>query len=213
MTSRLDLTPDELLSTTRTVRKRLDLARPVPRELVEECLELAFQAPSGGHLQGWHFVVVTDAERRRAVGELYRRGFYGVPHQEEAGGDPLPAEQRRRIADSATYLADHMHEVPVLVIPCIEGRTEGLSTQEQSVVWGSILPAAWSFMLAARARGLGTAFTSLHLNYEREAAGVLGIPYERVTQAAMIPVAYTLGTEFRPGPRLGSGERIHWQRW
>jgi nitroreductase len=114
---------------------------------------------------------------------------------------------------SAQYLADHMHEAPVLVIPCIRGRTDGLPAASQAGVWGSIIPATWSFMLAARARGLGTAWTTLHLGGEREAAEVLGIPYDEVMQVAMIPVAYTRGTDFHPGPRRPLEEMVHWESW
>jgi nitroreductase len=201
-----DLTPDELLSTTRTVRKRLDLARPVERELLEECLDLAFQAPTGGNLQGWHFLLVTEPGRKKALADLYRRS--------KKENDPAEVpEQHRRVMDASAYLAEHLHEVPVLVIPCIEGRTENVPFLQQAVTWGSILPATWSFMLAARARGLGTAWTSLHLAYEREAAAVLGIPYEHVMQVALIPVAHTVGTDFRPGPRLPGDRRVHWDGW
>jgi nitroreductase len=204
--SQLALTADQLLSTTRTVRKRLDLTRPVERELLEECLELAFQAPSGGNAQGWHFVLVEDADRKRAISDLYRRS--------KAKNDPASTPpEHQRVMDSSAYLAEHLHEVPVLVIPCIEGRVENAPRLIQAVTWGSILPAAWSFMLAARARGLGTAWTSLHLEYEREAAEVLGIPYEEVTQVALIPVAYTIGTDFKPAPRIPRGERTHWDTW
>jgi nitroreductase len=201
-----NLTPDELLSTTRTVRKRLDLTRPVERELLEECLDLAFQAPTGGNLQGWHFLLVTEPGRKKALSDLYRRS------KSENDPSSVPPEQQR-IMDASAYLAEHLHEVPVLVIPCIEGRVENAPLLLQAVTWGSILPAAWSFMLAARARGLGTAWTSLHLAYEREAAAVLGIPYEQVMQVALIPVAHTIGTDFKPGPRSPRDQRVHWDRW
>jgi nitroreductase len=115
--------------------------------------------------------------------------------------------------DASAYLADHLHEVPVLVVPCIEGRTENMPFLQQAVAWGSILPATWSFMLAARARGLGAAWTSLPLAYEREAAAVLGIPYEKVMQVALIPVAHTIGTEFKPGPRIPRDQRVHRESW
>jgi nitroreductase len=202
----LDLTPDELLSTTRTVRKRLDLSRPVERELLDECIDLALQAPTGGNRQGWHFVLVTDTERKQAISDLYRKS--------KAKNDPpsTPPEHQR-IMDSSAYLAEHLHEVPVLVIPCIEGRVENAPMVMQAVTWGSILPATWSFMLAARARGLGTAWTSLHLEYERDAADVLGIPYEQIMQVAMIPVAHTIGTDFKPGQRIPTAERVHWDCW
>ena len=202
----LNLTPDELLSTTRTVRKRLDLTRRVERELLVECLDLAFQAPTGGNLQGWHFVLVTDAGRKKSLADLYRRS------KKENDPATVPPEHQRTM-DASAYLAAHLHEVPVLVVPCIEGRTENTPFLQQAVTWGSILPATWSFMLAARARGLSTAWTSLHLAYEREAAAVLGIPYEQVMQVALIPVAHTIGTGFKPGPRIPKDQRVHWDSW
>ena len=202
----LDLTPDQLLSTTRTVRKRLDLSRPVERELLEECFDLAFQAPTGGNQQGWHFVVVTDADQKKALGKLYRKSKSETEPPEAPPG-------QEAVMSSAAYLAEHLHEVPVLVIPCIEGRYENAPHLWQAIAWASILPATWSFMLAARARGLGTAWTTLHLAHERDAAAVLGIPYEQVTQAALIPVAHTIGTEFRPGPRSPQAEHVHWDSY
>lgn len=217
--SLLDLSPDQVLSTTRAVRKRLDLTRPVAADLVRECIELAVQAPTGSNIQRWHFVVVTDAEKRKALGEFYRQGWqnaYGAGaanDQRRMAQDPTMVRTQERVLDSATYLAEHMHEVPVLVIPCIQGRFEGIPSSAQAGAWGSILPAVWSFMLAARTRGLGTAWTTLHLLYEREAAETLGIPYEKVTQAALIPVAHTLGTDFKPGPRKPLERVVHWDQW
>jgi nitroreductase len=202
----LDLTPDQLLSTTRAVRKRLDLARPVEREVLEECLDLAMQAPTGGNAQGWHFVVVTDPDRKAALADLYRRSKRENDPAETPAG-------HERIMEGSKYLADHLHEVPVLVIPCIQGRVDDAPLLVQAVAWGSILPAVWSFMLAARARALGSSWTSLHLAYEREAAAVLGVPYDEVMQVAMIPVAYTLGTDFKPGARRRGTEAIHWEKW
>lgn len=212
------LTPDEVLTTTRAVRRRLDLTRPVPRGLIEECLEIALQAPTGSNRQGWHFVVVTDPEKRRVIGSYYRRGWqaYRASGQSAASqliADPGRAEIQRRVGVSASYLADHMGDVPVLVIPCIEGRTDGSPSVEQAGVWGSILPATWSFMLAARARGLGTAWTSLHLPFEREVAELLGIPYDRYLQAALIPVAYVIGNPFHPGPREPLDAVVSWNTW
>jgi nitroreductase len=206
----LELTPDELLSTTRAVRKRLDLTRPVEREVLEECLNLAQQAPTAGFAQNWHFVVVTDADKRAALGELWRRS--GTPYLEKrlAGAtDPRVS----RITESVQHLIEHIHEVPVHVIPVVEGRTDGQPGAIQASRWGSIIPAAWSFMLAARARGLGTAWTTFHLRYEQEAAEILGIPYEQYMQAALIPVAYTIGTDFKPGRRLPLDTMVHWDEW
>ena len=212
----LDLTPDELLCTTRAVRKRLDLTRPVERQLIEECLEVALQAPSGGNRQTWSFVVVEDQAQRAAIGELYRRGFdqyrtAGIADSKAA--PPPPTDAQKRIGQSARYLADHMGEVPILLVPLVRARTEGRGSIEQASAFGSILPATWSFMLAARARGLGTAWTTVHLFFEREAADILGIPFDEYMQVALIPVAHTIGTEFRVGPRKSLDEVVHWDRW
>jgi nitroreductase len=219
--SLLHLSPEELLTTTRSVRKRLDFSRPVPPEVVRECLELAVQAPTGASSESWHFVVVTDQEQRKALGAIYRKG-YQLYRQKTASAHPLyegrslPPEHRttlKKVRSSSEYLADHMHEAPVLLVPCIWSRVDGQSSADQAGVWGSILPAVWSFMLAARLRGLGTALTTVHLYYEQEAAEVLGVPYEQVTQAALIPVAYTLGTDFKPAPRMPLDSVLHWDRW
>jgi nitroreductase len=199
------------------VRKRLDLTRPVPLELVTECLEIALQAPSGSNTQGWHFVVVTDAEQRAAIGEYYRRAFADYARSRSFAGalhadDPERAAVQQRVGDSAAYLGEHMGEVPVLLIPCIEAGTGDLPATNQSGLWGSILPAAWSYMLAARARGLGSAWTTLHLAYEREVAQLLGIP-SSVRQAALLPTAYYTGDTFRRAPREPLERVLHVDRW
>ncbi|MES1246892.1 MAG: nitroreductase family protein [Actinomycetota bacterium] len=204
----LDLTPDELLSTTRAVRKRLDLERPVEREVLEECLRLAQQAPTASYAQNWHFVVVTDAEKRAALGELWRQVAY--PYLER-GGDR--EGQGRRIGEAVVHLAEHIHEVPVHVIPCVLGRYEGKPNPLVASMFASIIPAAWSFMLAARSRGLGTVWTTFHLMHERQAAEILELPYDSVTQVALIPVAYTIGTDFKPGTRKPLESMVHWDRW
>jgi nitroreductase len=220
--SLLDLTPDALLATTRSVRKRLDFSRPVEPELIKECLELAVQAPTGGNRQGWHFVVVTDAQQRKALGEIYSKGFkvyreQGATESIRRASSRLTRERLetlKKVQSSSDYLAEHMHEAPVLVVPCLWGRVDTLPTVEQAGTWGSILPAVWSFMLAARARGLGTCWTTIHLYYEQEAAQVLGIPFDKVTQAALIPVAHTLGgTDFKPAPRVPLDSILHWDKW
>jgi len=214
----LDLDPDALLSTTRSVRKRLDLTRPVEPELVRECIELAAQAPTGGNNQGWHFVVVTDADKRRQLGDWYAQGFammYGNPDAVVANlpaDDPAFVATTKRVISSAQYLADHMGEVPVHVIPVIEGRTDNAPIALQAAIWGSLFPAAWSFQLAARSRGLGTCFTTLHLIFEQQAAELLGLP-PQVMQGALIPVAHTLGTDFKPGPRRDLDRIIHHDTW
>ncbi len=215
----LDLSIDALLTTTRSVRKRLDLSRPVEPEVIRECLELALQAPTGSYSQGWHFVVVTDPEPRQALAMLYRKGaeryreLMAPVFQQRAASSEQEARTLARISDSSQYLIEHLHEVPIHVIPCIQGRTDHLPIVAQSGLWGSIMPAAWSFMLAARSRGLGSSLTSLHLFFEQEAAAVLGIPYQEVMQAALIPVAYTLGTEFKPAARKPLASVLHWDRW
>ena len=167
-----------MLTTTRSVRKRLDLSRPVEPEIIRECLELALQAPTGGNSQGWQFVVVTDSQQRKALADVYRKGWATYREHRMTGranfqGAEATSEAMAtlvKILRSAIYLAEHMHEVPVLVVPCIQGRPEGMAATEQAGFWGSILPAAWSFMLAARVRGLGSSWTTVHLYYEQEAA-------------------------------------------
>jgi len=203
----LPLSIDELLSTTRAVRRRLDLERPVEREVLEECLRLAQQAPVAGYRENWHFVVVTDQEKRAALGELWRR--FG----EQYLGRERPEPGRMRLLDSVWHLMDHLGDVPVHVIPCIEGRTDGKGVPMQASRFGTIVPAVWSFMLAARSRGLGTCWTTFHLAHEREAAELLGIPYDEVMQVALIPVAYTIGTEFRPARRKPLDDVVHWDAW
>jgi nitroreductase len=205
----LDLTPDELLSTTRAVRKRLDLTRPVPDDVLEECVRLAVQAPTSTNTQNWHFVVVTDDAVRAALAELYLRSW--IPYN---GGKSPHEEPDDPSADSTSrYLAAHLHEVPAHVIACIEGRPEGLAPADLAWFYGSIIQAGWSFQLAARARGLGSVWTTHHLDYEREAADVLGIPFDEVTQVALIPVAYTIGTDFKPAQRNPLETVLHWQGW
>ena len=178
---------------------------------------LAQQAPSGSNRQTWHFVVVTEPARRLGLAELYRRGRARYRSQSAAGSsqaaeDSQQAAVQARVMSSSDYLAAHMQDAPVLLVPCIERRPDA-SAAALAGMYGSILPAVWSFMLAARSRGLGTCLTTLHLNFEQEAAGLLGIPYERVLQVALIPVAYTLGTDFKPGPRLPLETMVHWEGW
>jgi nitroreductase len=208
------VTPDELLTTTRTVRKRLDLTRPVPPELIRECLTIALQAPSGSNRQNWHWIVVTDPETRAGVAEFYRKGHSTYMAARAAAGelypdDPERAEVHRRVLNSSDYLREHMAEVPVLLIPCLRGE---LAEGNQAGFWASILPAVWSYMLAARARGLGTAWTTLHLQHEKEVAELLGLP-DDVRQAALVPTAFYTGDTFRPAPRQPLDEVLHLDRW
>nr|WP_261575347.1 nitroreductase family protein [Frankia gtarii] len=206
----LDLSSDELLSTTRAVRHRLDLSRPVPWELIQECIELAVQAPTGRNRQRWHFVVVTDSERRRALADVFRRAVAAAdPHaspltRHDAERMNAHPQSLARIRSGFQHLYDNIHRVPAIIVPCVEGRTDDASVLAQSMAWGSILPAVWSFMLAARARGLGTVWTTAQAPLEREMAELLGVPYDRVMLAAFIPLAYTVGTDFRPAPRVPS---------
>lgn len=209
-------TVDTLLTTTRSVRKRLDFSKPVDPAVIERCLAIAMQAPTGSNAQGWHFVIVTDPAKRRGLGELYRKAFELYANnpalRPSFSDDDLRMQQMPRVVDSATYLAEHMHEAPVMLIPCIEGRVENAGTLAQASVYGSILPAAWSFMLALRARGLGTAWTTLHIMFEQDAAKLLGIP-EHVTQTALLPVAHYTGSDFKPARRTPSTQLVHWNSW
>lgn len=186
-------------------------------EVIQECFQLAVQAPTAGVEQNWHFLVITEPAQRKALAELYCKGWASNREFiEEHAAAALAGNQAAmytRVGASAQYLLEHLHEVPVHVIPCIEGRSENLSVIQQINVWGSIMPATWSFMLAARSRGLGTSLTCYHLFFEREAAEVLGIPYEQVMQTALIPVAYTLGDTFKPAARKPLNEVLHWNRW
>jgi nitroreductase len=200
---------DEVLTTTRAVRKRLDLDRPVPRELILECIAVAQQAPTGGNSQGWGFVVVEDEAKRATLAELYRR----------TGDDYLRGSRERakegqtaRVYDSAVYLAENLHRVPVHVIPVIRGRVDNQPNMMAAGLYGSIIPAAWSFMLAARARGLGSAWTTLHLFHEKDAAELLGIPEDH-TQVALIPLAYYTGDTFSAAERPPPESITHWDGW
>lgn len=219
----LNLTNDELLSTTRAVRKRLDFDRPVEKEVLMECMELALQAPSGSNAQGWQFLFVTDPAKRQAIGDLYQNLFNNVYAASDMSaaqmhaGDPAMEATQERVMSSAQYLADNMAKAPVFFIPCISGRMD-IATGEmanigQASAFGSIIPAAWSFMLAARARGLGSCWTTIHLMQEKVVADILGIPYDEITQVALIPVAYTKGTDFKPAPRKSMDGIVHFENW
>lgn len=209
-------TVDRLLTTTRTVRRRLDLTRAVPEAVIVECIEIALQAPTGGDSQGWHFVVVTEPLKKAAIADVYRRArawYHAHPPTflYGEGAHPEPAVLSRMRA-SGTHLAGHLHEVPVLILACVEGRVERGSVFDQATLYGSILPATWSLMLALRARGLGTAWTTDHLVYEEEVARLLAIP-PGVTQAALLAVAYYIGDDFKRAARRPAREVIHWNGW
>jgi nitroreductase len=192
---------DELLSTTRAVRKRLDLTRPVPREVILDCIRLSQQAPTGSNAQTWRWVVVADPAKKRALADIYRgvseEYFAQASERARTSGEA----QTSRVFDSAIHMAEHMHEAPLLVIPCMVGRpVEGGGVAASAGFFASIYPAVWSFNLALRARGLGMVLTTMHLLREKDAAAVLGIP-DNVTQAALLPVGYTIGDIFSPASR------------
>lgn len=204
---------DYILETTRSVRKRLDLTRPVARATVERCLEIAIQAPTGSNRQGWKWLIVTDAEKKAKIGEYYKDSWYayaGVATR-SAPGD-APSAQMRRVISSARYLADHMHEVPMMIFPCVAGRAHDASPAANAGLYGSIIPAAWSLMLALRARGIGSAWTTLHLSYEKECNEILGIP-DDVTTAALLPAAYFSGETFKKAERVPAKELTYWETW
>jgi nitroreductase len=215
----LPLTTDELLSTTRAVRKRLDFERPVPDDVVRECVDLAMQSPSGSNNMTMQFVVVRDPAKRAALGEIYRQ-CYGIYSQMDGvyirsidKGEESANAQQQRSADSADFLGQHMGDAPVLVIPCTFGRIDNVPAMMGASIGANVMPAMWSFMLAARARGLGTCWTTVHLMMEQAAADVLGIPFDQVQQICMSPLAYTKGTDFKPATRPDADTIIHWDGW
>jgi nitroreductase len=214
MTAGFDLSQtDRLLTTTRSVRRRLDLTRPVEREVVLDCLRIALQAPSGGNSQPWRWLVVDDPAVRARLAELYRRSHDPYLAASRAAAQQAGRTGVDRIFDSSQHLSDHLHEVPVLVVPCaLQRLPQDASVFDTAGLYGSIVPAVWNFMLALRSRGLGSAYTTLHLNYERESAEVLGIP-ETVTQVAMIPVAWYTGDGFRPARRRPVEQVVYLNRW
>jgi nitroreductase len=203
---------DALLTTTRAVRRRLDFDRPVARSVVEECARLAFQAPTGGNSQGWGWVFVDDPVTKAQMAEIYRAGFVDHANRDKSDESP-PHASNPRMTVSVRYLADNIERVPVLMVPTIDRRYGRVSTFQQASRWGSILPAVWSLMLALRSRGLGSAWTTIHLYREAEMAELLGIPYPENTQAGLFPIAYTTGTEFGRADRELSEKRIFWNRW
>ncbi len=219
-------TVDLILTTTRSVKRRLDLTRPVDPEIVQRCIEIALQSPTGSNLQGWHFMVVTDPQKRAALADIYRRSREAI--REAVGGHAptfregdLRASQWQGMIDASDYLHEILHEVPVHIIPCVEGTMEEVPNLYapdkfrsfyDATIYGSILPAAWSLMLALRARGVGSCWTTVHLVYEREAAAVLGIP-DHVRQTALLPVAHYTGTDFKPARRRPAQEVTHWDGW
>jgi nitroreductase len=202
---------DTLLTTTRSVRKRLDFSRPVPRELIEECLEIAVQAPTAKNAQAWRFIVVVDPEQRAALGAVYKRAFLEEWGSLDAISEPVESETSRMMA-SVRYLVEHISKAPALVIFCTEAGLVTDSLFELSNLFGTIMPAAWSFMLAARSRGLGCCWTNIHLLKASEAARLLRLP-STITQAVLMPVAYYLGREFKPARRKSARSLTFWNYW
>jgi nitroreductase len=216
MSELLPLDADQLLSTTRAVRKRLDLTRPVPRSVIDECLALAVQAPSGSNRQAWQFVFVDDADKKQALADIYGEVFdeYSkAPASAAYESGDVRAERRDAVTESAVYLRQHFHEVPVLMLAYQEGRLDGESAARQPGYWGSILPAVWSFMLALRARGLGSAWTTMTCRREADVAAIVGVDHTSYTHAGMFPIAYTIGTDFKPASRLDLSTVTHWNTW
>lgn len=216
MSMQLNLTADEVLTTTRSVRKRLDFDRTVERAVVEECLSIALQAPTGGNSQGWHFILVEDQATRLALAEIYRANWaiYSTMPRGRKTGDIRDA-QLPKVRDSASFLADNFERAPLMMIPCITGRLEKVDVATGAGGWGSLLPAVWSFMLALRSRGIGSAWTTIHLigDGEKKAADLLGIPFDKITQGGLFPIAYTKGTDFQPAKRLPLERVLHVNKW
>jgi nitroreductase len=211
----LPLSVDELLTSTRSVRKRLDFDRPVPRDVLMECLDLALQAPTGSNAQGWQFLFVEDAAKKKALADIYRANatpYLDLP--KPVRGD-IRDGQMDAVMDSAKYLNANLEKAPVFLIPVLEGRPDGAPAGMQASYWGSLIPAVWSFMLALRSRGLGSAYTTLHLigDGEKQAAEILGIPFDQYAQGGLWPIAYTKGTDFKPANRLPAEELTHWDTW
>jgi nitroreductase len=200
---------DELLTTTRAVRKRLDLNRPVGRDVILECIQLAMQAPTASNAQDWRWLVITDPDKRAAIAEIY--SSIGADYLAQAARD-ASNPQTRRVYESAQSLTGTLAKVPVHVIPCLENRIDNSNMLTAASAWASIIPAGWSFLLALRSRGLGSVWTTMHLAKEKEVAEVLGIP-PTVTQAALFPVAYTIGTDFKPAARPPAESITYWDSW
>jgi nitroreductase/ketosteroid isomerase-like protein len=215
--------PDLLLQTTPSVRKRLDLERPVEREVIEECMNLAVHAPNGSNQQPYRFLFVDDPVKKQGLADIYRAAmsdFVNRPRT-SAPEDNIDRSDAasKRVTESVMHLAAHIHEVPVLCVPLVAGRTDGngagaqadrTNTFWQASRWGSVIPALWSLMLALRSRGLGSAWTTLTLLREQEVAELLGFEYDKWMQAGLFPIAYTKGTDFAITPRKPAAEVMAW---
>jgi len=208
----LNLSADDVLTTTRSVRKRLDFDKPVPRDVLMECLDIALQAPTGSNSQGWQWLFVTDPEKKTALAEIYRANATPYLDKQKPEVGDMRDAQRPRVEDSARYLSENLEKAPVMLIPCLAGKPSAASS---AGYWGSLLPAVWSFMLALRSRGLGSAWTTLHLpnGGEEKAAELLGIPFDSYSQGGLFPIAYTKGTDFKLAKRLPAEQLTHWDTW
>ncbi|MEM7540012.1 MAG: nitroreductase family protein [Pseudomonadota bacterium] len=215
---------DHVLTTTRSVRLRLDLEREVPTEIINECLEIALQAPTGANTQTWRFMIVTEPDLKAGIADAYRRGAEqyiadqtgmtqtGVSATREFAPDDMRSKQKDAVMSSSMHLLENMHRVPAMIIPCIESRFETETMFVQASMYGSILPATWSLMLALRARRIASAWTSLHLIYEAQVRELLGIP-QNITQAALLPIAWLTGGELKPAKRLPLNDVSYWNHW
>jgi nitroreductase len=214
----LELSFDEVLTTTRTVRKRLDFDRPVERSVIEECMEIALQAPNGGNMNSWRWLAIDDPGLIKQIADIYNGGLddYIATFDERgyAGGNVQGAD---RIATSTQHLRDNFHRCPALLLPIVAGRTDGgaagSNVFHQASIWGSVLQAVWSFMLALRSRGLGSAWTTGHLWREKQLADLLGIPYEHYMQTGLFPIAYTIGTDFKAAYRKPVKDVLAWNQF
>ena len=203
---------DKLLTTTRSVRKRLDLDAPVDLDVIQECIGLACQAPTGGNVQDWRWIVVTDPAKRAALAELYNRAATPYFAANRKSLDERGLTEFNGIMESSEHLAAVLADVPVHIVPCIFGRPENMDVFTRASWYGRIYPAVWSLILALRSRGYGTTLTTLHLPHESEAGEVLGIP-ETVHQVALLPVARYSGADFKPGRRRPVQEVTYWDGW
>ena len=216
--TKLNLSADEVLTTTRAVRKRLDFDRPIDDAVIRECLDVALQAPTGSNSQSWRFVVLTDRDKIAGISELYRKGFEAyIEMKQSAPNIATQSAQREaqqiRVTASATYLAENMHRSPAMLIPVLPMKVEGFPNFAASSTYGGIIPAAWSFCLAARERSIGTAWTTIHLMFEEEAADIIGMPFAETSQIAAIPMAYTKGTDFKLATREPLDTVAFWNGW
>jgi len=206
---------DGLLTTTRAVRKRLDLTRPVPRQLILDCVRISTQGPAGGNHQKWRWVIVDDPDKKQVIADAYRRTYAPYIEQQQRAVERAGNQgEKNAIIDSSMHLADVLQDVPVLAIPCALGSPDDAGSIGGAAQgwWGSVIPSIWSYCLAARSRGLGTAWTTLHLGDEATVAEALGIP-ATVTQLACIPTAFHTGNDFKPATRKPAEQVTYWNTW